>query len=203
MSFIDEFQQMSFDELREDIIRMLQQAYTDGHISVDTLEHRLSNASSAETKEKLMVLVSDIPSSAELGAGRRKERSWHTNKRVADNHEFLTAVMGSSERSGNWQPARRISAFALMGSIVIDLRNAEFPAEGIMVNCVVIMGSVELILPPGIHCSISGLPLMASFENKTDVGDRNAPKVQVKGFALMGSVEAKQHRSSKKDKGNP
>ena len=51
MSFVDEFQNVSIDELRQEVIDLLKEAYTDGRISVESLERRLSEATAAESKE--------------------------------------------------------------------------------------------------------------------------------------------------------
>ncbi len=84
-----------------------------------------------------------------------------------------------------------------MGSIKLDFREAEFPRNGITVNAGCIMGSVEVLVPPGINVDLSGLPLLGSMDNKAGIGDQGAPVIHVKGMALMGSVEIKRKEVKK------
>lgn len=87
-----------------------------------------------------------------------------------------------------------------MGAVKIDLRNAEIPSEGIQISCLCIMGGLTVIVPPGIKCEVSGLPLMGGFENKTAESDPDAPTVRVTGICLMGGVEVKSKNKSGKKK---
>ncbi len=203
MGFIDSFQRMSVEELKAETISLLKQAYADGRIGVDTLERRLKDATGAENKETLIALVADIPAPAgkSAGAGAKSERTWNENDRIPRESESFFAVLGGSEKTGRWQPARQITCFSLMGGIKLDFREADFPREGIRINTGCIMGGLEVIIPPGINADVSGIPLMGGFENKAGSGTPNAPTLEVRGFALMGGVEVKQKESKTEKSG--
>ena len=53
------------------------------------------------------------------------------------------------------------------------------------------MGSIELIVPPGINVDLSGIPLLGSMDNKSGSGDPGAPSITIRGLTIMGSVEVK------------
>ena len=63
MSFVHDYNQMSADELRSEVINVLKEAYADGRITVDAFERSLKKATNAETKEDMIGLLSDIPAS--------------------------------------------------------------------------------------------------------------------------------------------
>lgn len=195
MGVINSFQRMSVEELRAETISLLKQAYADGRINVETLERRLKDATEAENKESLIALVVDIPApagtSSDDAGGAANERTWHENERVPRDSQSFFAVMGSSEQAGRWQPARQITCFSLMGGIVLDFREADFPRKGVRINTGCIMGGLEVIIPPGINADVSGIPLMGGFDNKSGSGIPNAPTIEIRGFALMGGVEVK------------
>ena len=202
MGFIDSFQRMTVEELREETVSLLKQAYADGRISVETLERRLKGATGATDKETLIALVADIPAPAgktQGDSGPKTEKAWNENDRIPRDSQSFFAVMGGSERTGRWQPARQITCLSLMGGIKLDFREADFPRNGVRINAGCIMGGLEVIIPPGINADVSGIPLMGGFENKSGSGAPNAPTVEVRGFALMGGVEVKR-RESKNEK---
>jgi hypothetical protein len=57
------------------------------------------------------------------------------------------------------------------------------------------MGSVEVIVPPGLYVECAGSAVMGSFEEQRQSAptafSADAPLLRVDGFALMGSVEIK------------
>ncbi len=203
MDFIKTFQRMDVDELREQVINLLKDAYSDGRITVESLERRLRKATTAAGKEELLALVADIPSPA--GDGQQsggyglgdENSSWTINRAAAQKTQTLFAVLSGNERRGTWQPARTINAFALMGGITIDLREAEFPRQGIVINAGCIMGSVEVIVPPGINVDLTGIPLLGGMENRAGSGIPGSPEVMVKGIAVLGGVEVKRKEPKK------
>ncbi len=195
MGFINTFQRMSVEDLKKEVIGLLKQAYSDGRITVETLERRLKEATGAGDKETLIALVSDIPvpegEKGSAGASNETEATWRTNDRVARESQSFFAVLGSSNRIGRWQPAKTITCLSLMGSIKLDFREAEFPRNGVHINSACVMGSIELIIPPGVNVDLSGIPLLGSMDNKSGSGDPDAPSITIRGLTIMGSVEVK------------
>jgi hypothetical protein len=111
------------------------------------------------------------------------------NSRVPGESQSFFALLGGSSRTGRWQPARRITCLALMGSVKLDFREADFPPEGVRISAGCVMGGLEIILPPGIRADLSGLPLLGSLDNKAGEGEYGAPAVTVRALAVMGGVE--------------
>ncbi len=65
MGFINTFQRMSVEDLKKEVIGLLKQAYSDGRITVETLERRLKEATGAGDKETLIALsISAMTNSA-------------------------------------------------------------------------------------------------------------------------------------------
>lgn len=202
MGFINTFQRMSVDELRTEVIGLLKKAYSDGRITVDTLERRLKEATGAGDKEALLALVSDIPEpetdSASSTAEENTERPWLINNRVPRESQSFFAVLGASNRIGRWQPARNITCLSLMGGVKLDFREAEFPRDGIRINAGCIMGGLDVVIPPGINADISGIPLLGGIENKAGAGDERAPTLTIRGIAIMGGIEIKRKELKQK-----
>lgn len=60
------------------------------------------------------------------------------------------------------------------------------------VQCVAIMGGVEIKVPEGVSVEIGGLGIMGGFSGKSQKSPRpGAPVVRVTGLALMGGVDVK------------
>jgi hypothetical protein len=107
-------------------------------------------------------------------------------------HHSSVAIMSECKRQGVWAVPEHHSAFALMGSVVVDLREAQLAAQHTQVNASAIMGEVKIIVPAHMHVVLDGTPIMGEFgqgKDKTppELGP-GSPTVRVRGVALMGSV---------------
>ncbi|MBW2244634.1 MAG: hypothetical protein JRH01_21850 [Deltaproteobacteria bacterium] len=65
-------------------------------------------------------------------------------------YDRVSTVLGSVERSGNWDVADRIRARSILGNLKLDFREADLPPDGMIeIYCEVILGEIELIVPRG------------------------------------------------------
>jgi hypothetical protein len=84
-------------------------------------------------------------------------------------------------------------ATAIMGGIELDLRHATMESDEAIIDTFALWAGIEIWVPAHWEVVSQGLPLMASFEDKTRVTTqgRNRPRLIVRGVAVMGSVEIK------------
>jgi hypothetical protein len=107
--------------------------------------------------------------------------------------------MSETRRGGVWQPGPNHWAFALMGSVVLDLRRASFTGTGLVITANALMGSVEIIVNPHTHVVVEGVGVMGSFaegrsKHQLEAGPGD-PVVRVRGVALMGSVDVRRRNA--------
>jgi hypothetical protein len=62
----------------------------------------------------------------------------------APRFKFSLAIMGGSSRGGNWVVPKRYLAFAIMGGVKIDLRDAAFAERVADIHAIAIMGGVTI-----------------------------------------------------------
>ncbi len=109
--------------------------------------------------------------------------------------ENLLAVFGGAVRKGRWRVGRRTNAFACFGGVEIDLTEAVFQQQEIVINVTAIFGGVEIRVPENVTLRSAGTGVFGGFDVKThEDPDPQAPIVLVTGFALFGGVEAKPKR---------
>ena len=84
------------------------------------------------------------------------------------------------------------NAFAIMGGIVLDLREAQFEGMEATINASCLMGGIEIVVPEGLNVQVHGFGFMGGYSG-TPSGeiDPNAPTVHVRGMAMMGGVDVK------------
>lgn len=197
------------DADRERIAEILRDAVAEGRLAMEEFDERLDAAYKARTYGELERLTADLPVAATAPAplSLRKESTAPTPwaERIVDGTEGSSAglaCMGGFQRKGRWTIGRRFTAACLMGGGEIDLREARFAGPEIVISCWVLMGGVNIMVPPGIEVEMRGLGLMGGFGSREDgvPGEPGAPRVIIKGLAMMGGVgvERKLPRAEKR-----
>jgi len=102
------------------------------------------------------------------------------------------AVLSQTNRRGSWLLQDGHTAFALMGGVVLDLREASFTASEVTVTASAVMGDVKIVVDAGTRVVVDGVAIMGDFceqRAKVPFDPTAAGRVlRVRGIALMGSV---------------
>lgn len=196
-------QQRPTDETRERVIDKLTLNYAHNHLNDTEFEDRLSRATSAESNADLLALVDDLPDIADQTPDRTgtsaAENGVAVNRGLVKDEGAMVAIMSGTVRRGVWQPPRHLRIFAMMGGVELDFTQAEMPPGTTEVTVFTVMGGVDITVPPGLNCDVSGVPLMGGFDDKSaGMVDPNAPTLKVRGVAIMGGVDVKMPRKFRK-----
>jgi predicted membrane protein len=80
-----------------------------------------------------------------------------------------------------------------MGECKVNLRDADFAEESIVIDTFAIMGAIELMVPNSWEVVVQGAPFMGAMEDKTkrnSYSDKAQKKrLIIKGTAIMGGIE--------------
>jgi hypothetical protein len=191
------------DAEREVAAERLRVAAGEGRLDIDELEERITAVYQAKTYAELEPVTRDLPVSSGTGAyvapsPERRPGRWRIGSKPGRTKTIVW--MGGSENKGTWVVPRKYLALAWMGGIVLDLREAEFEANEVVITACAWMAGIEIIVPEGLNVQVHGLGFMGGYQGPagTEV-DPDSPTVHVKGFAFMAGVDVKR-RGPKKDK---
>ncbi|MGR8008544.1 DUF1707 SHOCT-like domain-containing protein [Streptomyces hypolithicus] len=187
------------DADRDRIADILREAMAEGRLTAEEHSERIDSVYRAKTVAELEPLVQDLPGS---GGGPRREPASAAYDPDAGSGpvsaENLVAVFSSSTRKGRWRIGRRTNAFALFGSVEIDLTEALFGQRLTVINATSIFGNVEVRVPENITLRGSGTGIFGNFEvNTLEASDPEAPVVVVNGYSVFGNIEAKPKRGKR------
>ncbi|MFG1670648.1 DUF1707 domain-containing protein [Streptomyces sp. Y7] len=186
------------DADRERVAEVLRDALAEGRLDMEEFEERLDATYKARTYGDLAPITRDLPV-GEVAVPKvdmvkkpgAAVGSW--GDRIVGGEGSSTwgvAVLSGFQRKGRWTVPRRFNCFAFWGGGEIDLREANFADGVVEINCVAIMGGVEVVVPPGVEVEVRGIGIMGGFDHREDgaPGDPGAPRVIVTGFAFWGGV---------------
>lgn len=180
------------DADRDRIAQILADAVAEGRLTSEEHAERLDSLYALKTVGELEVLVRDLPVPG-APAGFRQEPAYAGAPAGAP-VETIVAVCSSSSRKGRWRPGALTRAVSVMGDIGIDLTQAVFEQQVTEINVTSILGNVEILVPENVTVRGYGSGVLGSFDVRgAGLGetDPQAPVVIVRGFALMGTIEAR------------
>lgn len=189
------------DADRDQAAEVLREAAGLGRISLDELNERLDLAYAAKTYADLETVTRDLPRAggaapaASLG-GFPAERLGGTPR-----NKFALAFMSGVRRSGPWVVPSVYIAFAFLGGVELDLREARFSQPEVTIQAYAFMGGVSITVPDDIEVDVGGIGFMGGFDHRASgSGVPGAPRLRIIGFAMMGGVDVRR-KSVKKRRG--
>lgn len=198
---------------KEEAIDVLAECFAQDLMPVEDFERRVSIVHAAASMSELSEAVEGIRTrgaGAPQGEQRAQVESLQRMRpdvpagRVRQSDRAI-AVLGSTKRVGNWVPARRNTAVSLLGSTVLDLREALLGPGECTFSVAAFLGEVEIIVPPGLYVECAGSAVLGSFgeelrRDQQAALDPDAPRVRIEGIAVLGSVEIEYRRSGESKK---
>ncbi|TDE53521.1 DUF1707 and DUF2154 domain-containing protein [Nonomuraea mesophila] len=171
------------DAEREAVVEQLRVASVEGRLTLVELTDRTEAAYTAATQAELALLTQDLPAGGAPApappAPTGRKRRW------------FVGIMGDSKRRGTWRIEQELGAVAVMGDVVLDLREAEVRTDSVDIMAVSVMGDVKIIVPDGVNVDLEGVAIMG--DKKVDVlegaSGANVPVVRVHAYAVMGDVK--------------
>ncbi|MCQ4195206.1 DUF1707 SHOCT-like domain-containing protein [Streptomyces parvulus] len=186
------------DADRERVAEVLRDALAEGRLDMTEFEERLDATYRARTYGELAPIIRDLPDGTaavapKVSMTKDPARLGGWAGRVTGGEPSSTwavAVMSGFQRKGRWTVPRRFNSFAFWGGGDIDLREADFASGEVVINCVAIMGGMNVVVPPGVEVVVRGIGIMGGFDHREEgvPGDPGAPRVVVTGFAFWGGV---------------
>ncbi|MGV9994901.1 DUF1707 SHOCT-like domain-containing protein [Streptomyces sp. NPDC003374] len=185
------------DADRERVAEHLRDALAEGRLDMEEFEERLDATYRARTYAELAPITRDLPvpgvSAPAVSMVKEPAGSGSWAQRVVGGEgssSWAVAVMSGFQRKGRWTVPRRFNCFTFWGGGEIDLREANFAGPEVEINCIAIMGGVQVTVPPGVEVVVRGIGVMGGFDHREEgaPGEPGAPRVVVTGFAFWGGV---------------
>lgn len=186
---------LATSEQRDAAVKRLTTAFAEDAIAVDEFERRVAEVWRVTTSRELVGLTRDLPEAptGSDGASVPARRSAKGVDVPRQRSRRIDSVMSSIERRVDGTLPERLNIRAVMASIELDLRDADFPPGVTEIRVRAIMASVEIDLPPHVEVEDYGRSFMGSFVVRTPrrsgPRDPDAPVVRITGRSIVSSIE--------------
>lgn len=166
------------DRDREAVAARLNAAAGDGTLTLPEFSERLDRTYAARTRGELAPLTADLPAPdpALEQPGLRR---------------VMLGIFWDSRLSGAQPLADEITAIALLGDAVIDLRGATATSHQITIHAYALLNDVDVIVPAGVTVELSGVTVVGDFRNMVSPvpAAGSGLVVKIHGHALLGDVQ--------------
>jgi hypothetical protein len=178
---------------REHVIARLSDAYAGDVVDIDELDRRLDLAHAASTVAELDALIADLaPSQASSSTALVPVGPLAIDDPTRPAEKRLRVIMGNVERRGRWVVAREHTVRVLWGNVELDFREASIGPGVTTLRVRVIMGNLELILPPQLAVDVDVSSFAGSVEERhraPSEPDPSRPLLRVVGEVYFGNLE--------------
>jgi uncharacterized protein DUF1707 len=179
------------DDERHQVAEILRTAAGEGRLDLEELDQRLEATYAARTYADLVPITLDLPAhpharpvvtpaaaSPQVVPGAEKERH--------------LAILSGFSRKGVWVVPAELSILAMMGGAELDLRQAKFAAQEVVITINAFMGGASIIVGPRTRVQMEGTGIMGGYSGPSGLVeaelDESSPVVRVKGIAIWGGV---------------
>lgn len=186
---------MSFELEREEVIQQLCSDFANDRLTTPELDARLEAAYRATTSDELRALLPAAAAAvvpANAAGPRTAVGARHAAEHALRKPLRLAATFASVKKQGDWEPAPLTHASATFGEVVLDFRDARIGPGVTVVHASATLGSVEIVVPPGLHIECDGSATFGEFTEHVSMSappEAEAPTLRITGEALFGEVK--------------
>lgn len=190
---------MSLDLEREEVVQTLCAHYAQDHLTTGELEARFERAYRAQDESALRTVLDGLPAltrptpSAPLGQASSGPTAplYEPPRHVTgfrDAEKRYLAIFSTVKKEGVWRAPSIARVRAIMGGVILDLREADIPPEGMEIDAEAIMGEVKILLPLGVGAEVDCTAIMGEVVDRVQQGTPGLPHIRVRGGTTMGTI---------------
>jgi len=166
---------LASDAERDHALVVLREAAAEGRLTLEEFASRSGLALEARTRNDLVGVTADLPAPA---------------AQVTTPPHELYAVFTSVRRAGRWRVGQVIAAYAIMGSVHLDLRQAVIESPVLVIHAYALLGNVRILVPEGVSVEMEGFGGEARL-SETAMIRPGAPVVRIAAYSFFGTVQVR------------
>ena len=182
------------DSDRELVSDVLGRAFSEGRITFEEHDERLTLAYAARTFAELDALTADLIAPTDSPAlpsmnSRVPERRFTATPAIGPVLRSSTTVLSTLRPGSPLHIPEETSLVVIVGEARIDLVNATFASETVRINLNVFMGEVRIRVPEGIRVVNSISKILGEYTPRDLPTGPASVTVELEGVVMMGEVK--------------
>ena len=167
---------VSDSEREQALVRL--RAAAEGGLTFQELVERTGRVHAAGTPREVEAVTGDLPATPSRPVPASPGPRW------------LVAVIGNEQLTGRWTAAPRLTAVAVLGDVIVDLRDAKVRGEQLSIQATALVGDVYVLVPPGATVEMSGVAVLGRKKFAVEPAEYTlaVPVLRVSAVAILGDV---------------
>jgi len=162
------------DADRDAAVARLQEACTQGRLTLEELTGRLELALRATTHGELDSLIFDLPSRPVFTGTQRR---------------WIVEIFGGGMYRGRWRVGREVTMVSIFAGTALDLREAVLSEPGLTVRVFALFAGPKVIVPDHADVQLAGAAIFGSRRLRLSTGPIDgSPQIKVVAYTLFGDV---------------
>lgn len=170
---------------------MLARAFSEGRITFEEHDERLTRTYAARTFDELDELTADLvhPTNRPPAAGHHvPERRFTSTPAAGPVLRSSTTVMTTLKPGAPLHVPQETSLVVILGNLRLDLVNATFASDTVRININNFMGDVRIRLPEGVRVVNSTSNIMGDYKTRNEPTSHASITVELHGSIVMGQI---------------
>ena len=166
------------DTERDQALERLRAAAAEGGLTFQELVARTGRVHAAGTPREVEAVTGDLPATPSRPVPASPGPRW------------LVAVIGNERLTGRWTAPPRLAAVAVLGDVIVDLRDAKVRGEQLSIQATALVGDVYVLVPPGATVEMSGVAVLGRKKFAVEPAEYTlaVPVLRVSAVAILGDV---------------
>jgi Domain of unknown function (DUF1707)/Cell wall-active antibiotics response 4TMS YvqF len=183
------------DADRDTAAAVINTALAEGRLTAEEHSERLDAIFSAKTHADLVPVLDDLPATRGLRQELASRAPAGADLEVAPGSRRggrIIAIFSGVSRKGVWHPEPVMNMLAVFGGAELDFRDAVLPGREIVLHATLVLGGLEIIVPPEMRVVDNGTAILGGREitgNAAEAASPDAPVLRIEGFCVLGGLE--------------
>jgi len=168
---------LASDADRDIALALLREAAVDGRLTIEDLAERAELVHAARTRNDVAAATGGLAAAAIVDQTEQRHR----------------AVLSNIVREGRFPLAPHNRFSAVLGKVRIDLREAVLPGPEVEIRAIPVLGTVEILVPEGVHVEVTGGggPLSSQQLRLPGPAPAGAPIVRIRAGGALGTLKVR------------
>jgi len=176
----------TLDERKDKITEKLSSEYSLNHISLGEYERLIEYSHKIETEQEFKILEKIIEES------KSAQKADYAGTMSHNVEKKYTTILSSRQTSG---PITNGNFVNILGSHQINLKEEDFINRETIFNVKIVLGSIEISVPPNVEVINNAVPLLANVSINEDAGKREVgKKLIINGSVILGTIDVKRKK---------
>jgi len=179
---------VSLDLEREYVVQQLCAAYAAERLSEKELETRFELVYAARDPAGVRAAMNGLTPEAPGVHPTPTYQRPSGARAMPEREKRVLALFSEVRKEGVWSAPPFVRVRAIFGTVVIDLREADIPLDGMIIDAESTLGEIKIFLPLGVGCEMDCTSVLGEIKDKTQPGREGLPFVRVRGGAVLGTI---------------